>query len=96
MVCTVTPQITNVLVDYTYDFSGETISTRTLRGGVPDVDGPPGLSAIMTMYNMMAFSQAIQTNIVGDQLKSVVQDVNGTLFSDDAPLWAMVGGLVTR
>ncbi|KAF7369674.1 hypothetical protein MVEN_00298500 [Mycena venus] len=96
MVCTVTPQITNVRVDYIYDFSGGTISTKTLPGGVPDVDGPPGLSAIMTMYNMMSFAQAMQTNIMGDQLKSIVQDVNGNLLSDVAPLRATelyIGGV---
>ncbi|KAJ7311748.1 hypothetical protein DFH08DRAFT_973832 [Mycena albidolilacea] len=86
MVCTVTPQITNVRVVYTYDSSGGTISTKTLQGGVPDIDGPPGVSAVMTMYNMMSFAQAMQTNIMGDQLKSIVEDVKGNLLYEDAPL----------
>ncbi|KAJ6585728.1 hypothetical protein B0H19DRAFT_1250504 [Mycena capillaripes] len=70
MVCNLTPIITYVQVDYTYGFSGFTISTSQLSGAVPDAWGLPGLSAVNTIYNMMYFAQGIQTNIVGDQLRT--------------------------
>jgi hypothetical protein len=95
MVCTVTPQITNVVVDYQYSLSGGAISTRIHPGGVPNVDSPPGLSAVVTIYNMVSFAQAMQTNIMGDQLKSKVEDVNGNPVSDSAALRATVCGFNT-
>lgn len=95
--CTLTPKITKVLVDYSNDDSDDSsddflnstmIDIQTLSGGSPDLDGPAGLSAVATIYNMMHFSQGKQTNIVGDQLRSLI--LNGNL-GDDAILPVMVG-----
>jgi hypothetical protein len=97
-VCTLTPKITNVWVDYSngnssddsYDdffLNSTMINTQTLSGS-PDLDGPAGLSAVATIYNMMQFSQGEHTNIVGDQLRSLI--LNGNL-GDDAILPVMVG-----
>ncbi|KAF7369672.1 hypothetical protein MVEN_00298300 [Mycena venus] len=83
MVCTLSPKITTVQVDYSYDFFSGTITTNTLPGGVSDVGGPAGLSAITTLYNMFYFSQAPQTSIVGDQLKTLIQDLDGNVFDND-------------
>ncbi|KAJ7911033.1 hypothetical protein B0H13DRAFT_2328646 [Mycena leptocephala] len=69
-VCTFSPKITRVNVDYSdaNSFSG-TIGTTTLFNGViPDMDGPAGLSAVFTIENMMFFSQAASSNIMGNQL----------------------------
>ncbi|KAJ7333423.1 hypothetical protein DFH08DRAFT_881191 [Mycena albidolilacea] len=86
-VCTLTPKITKVLVDYSNDNSSDdsyndflnstVIDTQTLSGGSPDLDGPAGLSAVATIYNMMHYSQGKSTNIVGDQLTSLI--LNGNL-----------------
>ncbi|KAF7372527.1 hypothetical protein MVEN_00114800 [Mycena venus] len=78
-VCTLTPKITKVSVDYSYDDSpnSTTIDAETPSRESPDVNGPAGLSAVATIYNMMYFSQGRQTNIVGDQLRSLI--LNGNL-----------------
>ncbi|KAJ6553262.1 hypothetical protein B0H19DRAFT_1236293 [Mycena capillaripes] len=81
-VCSFTPKITNVRADYSYEFSNGTIfsnnvNTTTLPGGIPDMKGPAGISAVTTMYNMIAFSQGLDSNIVGDQLTSVLNDLDG-------------------
>ncbi|KAF8153590.1 hypothetical protein K438DRAFT_2026700, partial [Mycena galopus ATCC 62051] len=75
MVCTLTPKITKVSVDYSYDDdspNSTTIEIGKYYGGSPDLDGPAGLSAVTTIYNMMHFSQGEQTNVVGDQLYSSI------------------------
>ncbi|KAF8149699.1 hypothetical protein K438DRAFT_1866295 [Mycena galopus ATCC 62051] len=78
-VCTLTPKISKVSVDYSYENSPNStiIDTQTLSGGSPDLEGPAGLSAVTTIYNMMYFSQGGQTNIVGDQWRSLI--LNGNL-----------------
>jgi hypothetical protein len=99
MVCTLTPKITKVLVNYSNGNSSDdsynngflnstVIDTQTLSGGSPDLDGPASLSAVATIYNMMQFSQGKTTNIVGDQLTSLILNSN---LGDDAILPAMVG-----
>ncbi|KAF7366080.1 hypothetical protein MVEN_00484300 [Mycena venus] len=77
-VCTVAPKITKVSAEYSYDDSpnSTTIDTQTLSGGSPDFGGPAGLSAIATIYNMMYYSQGQQTNVVGDQLQSLILNDN--------------------
>ncbi|KAF8194853.1 hypothetical protein K438DRAFT_1968793 [Mycena galopus ATCC 62051] len=82
MVCTLTPKVTYVNVESTYSFSGGTISATTLPGGAPAASGAPGMSAITTITDLVYFSQAVQTNIMGDQLKSVLQDASGNLIDD--------------
>ncbi|KAJ7865122.1 hypothetical protein B0H14DRAFT_3600628 [Mycena olivaceomarginata] len=97
MVCTLTPKITKVLVNYSNGNSSDdsynngflnstVIDTQTLSGGSPDLDGPASLSAVATIYNMMQFSQGKTTNIVGDQLTSLILNSN---LGDDAILPAM-------
>ncbi|KAJ7652498.1 hypothetical protein DFH06DRAFT_1331118 [Mycena polygramma] len=85
MVCTFSPRITQVRVDYSDAdaFSG-TISTTTLTEGVPDNGGPASLSAVNTIYNMQSFAQATYTNIMGDELISILGD--GGLDDDQAVL----------
>ncbi|KAF8179692.1 hypothetical protein K438DRAFT_1768729 [Mycena galopus ATCC 62051] len=82
MVCTLTPKVTYVNVESTYSFSGGTISATTLPGGAPAASGAPGMSAITTITDLVYFSQAVQTNIMGDQLKSVLQYASGNLIDD--------------
>ncbi|KAF7369673.1 hypothetical protein MVEN_00298400 [Mycena venus] len=89
MICTLAPKISFTPVDYTYSIGGGTISASTLPGETPDiVGGPAGLSAVTTIFNMMHFSQALRTNIMGDRLKSIVQNVNGKIVSANDPLRA--------
>ncbi|KAJ7066172.1 hypothetical protein C8F01DRAFT_695527 [Mycena amicta] len=73
MMCTLAPKITQVRVKATYGFTGGVVSTRTIpgRGAVPDTWGLPGLSAVTTISNMMYFAQGVQTNIMGDQVRSM-------------------------
>lgn len=85
MVCQVTPKITTARVDYSYDFFNGTINTTTISGA-PDVGGATGLSAITTIYNMFYFSQAPHTNIVGDQLKTLIQDMGRNSVDEDVIL----------
>ncbi|KAJ7908570.1 hypothetical protein B0H13DRAFT_2016354 [Mycena leptocephala] len=92
-VCSFTPKITNVRADYSYEFSNGTmlsdnVNTTTLPGGIPDLNGPAGMSAVTTMYNMVAFSQGLDSNIVGDQLTSVLNDVDGPNFFLDNDIMA--------
>ncbi|KAJ7459354.1 hypothetical protein FB451DRAFT_1563720 [Mycena latifolia] len=77
IVCTVSPKITKVNVDYSdsHSISG-TISTTVLDGGVWDPDGPAGLAAITAMSNTVFNAQAAFTNVMGSQIKSLVTDVN--------------------
>lgn len=74
-VCTFAPKITNVWADYSYEQISDTITTTTLPGGIPDIEGPAAISAVMTIYNMLSFSQAVAANIVGDQLYAVLTEV---------------------
>ncbi|KAF7366134.1 hypothetical protein MVEN_00490300 [Mycena venus] len=93
MVCTLAPKTTKVRVDYSYDDSPNStfIETLTHSGGSPDLGGPAGLSAVTTIYNMMYFSQGQQSNIVGDQLQSLI--LNGNLGDAASILPVMVGGI---
>jgi hypothetical protein len=91
MVCSFTPMITNVDVVYSYDSTNDTLKATTLSGGVSNVGGPAGLSAVTTISNMLSFSQALESNIVGDQLTSVLDDLDGGngFFNEDI-LFSMV------
>ncbi|KAK6984836.1 hypothetical protein R3P38DRAFT_3103134 [Favolaschia claudopus] len=71
-ICTLTPKVTNVRVDYAYAPFSDTINATTLSGGVVDIDGPAAISAVATIYNTVSFSQAVFTNIVGNQIQSVL------------------------
>ncbi|KAJ7138820.1 hypothetical protein C8R46DRAFT_603930 [Mycena filopes] len=76
-VCTVTPQIINATVVY------NTLTTVTpyYDTAVPE-KGPAGISAVTTMYNLMALSQATMANIVADQLSALVEGQTGGNYSD--------------
>ncbi|KAJ7231607.1 hypothetical protein C8J57DRAFT_1250969 [Mycena rebaudengoi] len=89
-VCTFAPKITNVWADYSYEQISDTITTATLPGGIPDIKGPAAISAVMTIHNMLSFSQAVAANIVGDQLIAVLTEVasdqSDIMFRDDLML----------
>ncbi|KAK6969145.1 hypothetical protein R3P38DRAFT_3147630 [Favolaschia claudopus] len=76
-VCTLTPTVTHVQADYSWDGLAQltTIDTTTFSNGKPDIGGPAANSALQTIYNMMMFSQTISTNVVGDQIKSILENV---------------------
>ncbi|KAJ7146668.1 hypothetical protein C8R44DRAFT_898804 [Mycena epipterygia] len=83
-VCTVSPKISQVEVNYTDAnvFSG-TIETNTLQMINDVVDGPASLSAMNTIGNMLFFSQAIDSNIMGDQLNSLLREADLDNYQDD-------------
>ncbi|KAJ6477226.1 hypothetical protein DFH09DRAFT_1467888 [Mycena vulgaris] len=84
MVCTVAPQITTVNVKYGDTQSAGTIGTDALDHEVvaEPVGRPAGLSAMRTIVNMVFFSQAISTNIVGDELDSSISKTDGLDYQD--------------
>lgn len=71
MVCTLAPKKTRVQVDYT----PEGINTTQLTKEATAVGVTAGLSAVTTIYNMVSFAQASNTNVVGDELRSSIFDV---------------------
>ncbi|KAJ7495019.1 hypothetical protein FB451DRAFT_1360023 [Mycena latifolia] len=81
-VCTLSPKITKVVVDYSdpFSFSGTIGTTTAVEGAVPDPDGPAGFYAVSTISNMLFFAQAIASNIMGDQINSVLTDVSDDDF----------------
>jgi hypothetical protein len=83
MVCNIVPQITTVIVEY-----GDTIGTNTLdhEAVVEPVGRPAGLSAVTTILNMVFFSQAISTNIMGDELDSFIAESDGLNYQDETIL----------
>ncbi|KAK6966793.1 hypothetical protein R3P38DRAFT_3512190 [Favolaschia claudopus] len=92
-VCTFTPKITNVRVDYHYLPSASSnttgnfparIDTTPLPSGIPDfIGGPAGISALATVYEMIRFAQGEEMNVVGDQLIGVLESVDGEGFVED-------------
>lgn len=87
-VCTFNPQITRVQVDYADTGIN---STRFMDGAVADV-GPAGLSAVTTLYWMQFFAQAMFTNVVGDEVRSLVAEVDPEGQDSNNFLFAMVSG----
>jgi hypothetical protein len=75
MVCTLEPKITRVQVDY---MNGG-INTTLLKEGAPaDVAGTAGLSAVTTIHYMQLFAQAVDSNVVGEELlASILHVVSG-------------------
>ncbi|KAJ7790827.1 hypothetical protein B0H14DRAFT_2625598 [Mycena olivaceomarginata] len=85
MVCSPTPKITNVTVDYSYGLFSDTINATSLPGGVPDFGGAAGLSAVTMIATMVSFSQSASgSNPVGDQLECVLRNVYGTDFGNNS------------
>ncbi|KAJ7842826.1 hypothetical protein B0H14DRAFT_2779954 [Mycena olivaceomarginata] len=81
-VCTVSPKITNVEVDYSH-----VINTRTRPDGtLADIAAPPTLSAMNTLFDMVYFSQAIATNSMGDKLRALITEVDDKTLSDSTIL----------
>ncbi|KAJ6448708.1 hypothetical protein C8R45DRAFT_1224623 [Mycena sanguinolenta] len=81
-VCTVSPRITNVEVDYSH-----VINTRTRPGGtLADIAAPPTLSAVNTLFDMVYFSQAIATNSMGDKLRALITEADDKTLSDSTIL----------
>ncbi|KAJ6452436.1 hypothetical protein C8R45DRAFT_945670 [Mycena sanguinolenta] len=77
MVCTVAPKVTSVRVDYSA--TGTINSTRLTDGVAADVNGPAALSAITTIYEMQFFAQGIIANVVGDEIRAVVEEIDPKL-----------------
>lgn len=75
-------------------FSG-TIETNTFQDDdmISDVvDGPASLNAMNTIGNMLFFSQAIDSNIMGDQLNSLLREADLGTYQDDDVLSFTVRG----
>ncbi|KAJ7450945.1 hypothetical protein B0H11DRAFT_316930 [Mycena galericulata] len=75
-VCTLSPQITKVDVLYSdSDPLVATLITDTSQiGAVTDAaGGPAGLSAVTTISNMLFVAQAFSSNIMGDELNSLLE-----------------------
>jgi hypothetical protein len=73
-------------VDYSDD--GTIGTTPSTKGAVADVNGPAGLSAVSTLFNMQFFAQAMSTNVVGEEIQSTIKD---DPYSDDnTALFALV------
>ncbi|KAJ6452440.1 hypothetical protein C8R45DRAFT_1040655 [Mycena sanguinolenta] len=77
MVCTVAPKVTSVRVDYSA--TGTINSTRLTDGVAADVNGPAALSAITTIYEMQFFAQGTSTNVVGDEIRAVIDEIDPEL-----------------
>ncbi|KAF7359849.1 hypothetical protein MVEN_00710300 [Mycena venus] len=87
MVCHIAPQITTVNVKYGDIESAGTIGTDALDQAVAEPVGrPAGLSAITTILNTVFFSQAISTNIMGDELDSAIAESDGLDYQDETIL----------
>ncbi|KAJ6474867.1 hypothetical protein C8R45DRAFT_1103010 [Mycena sanguinolenta] len=74
MICTVAPKVTSVRVDYSAN--GAINSTQWTDGVAVDATGPAGLTALTTIYEMMLFAQGTRTNVVGDEIKTVIAEVD--------------------
>ncbi|KAJ6490018.1 hypothetical protein C8R45DRAFT_1138953 [Mycena sanguinolenta] len=86
MVCTVVPKVTNVQVDYS---DTGPINSTWLKDVAPaPITGPAGLTAVTTIYEMQSFAQGTRTNIVGDEIIAVVEEVD-PIFSDSSVLSAV-------
>ncbi|KAJ6484047.1 hypothetical protein C8R45DRAFT_295705 [Mycena sanguinolenta] len=83
-VCTLTPQITTV--DVVYSDTDPFLATIDIdtRDGVTEAEGgPAGLAAVTTIANMVSSSQGITSNIMGDELNSLIQESVGDGFEDE-------------
>ncbi|KAJ7127273.1 hypothetical protein C8R43DRAFT_1211126 [Mycena crocata] len=74
-VCTLSPRIISVQVDYSFLSGLATIATTRRDTVSLDFGGPTALNAITTISNMMYFAQGGQTNIFGEQLNSLPKNV---------------------
>ncbi|KAF8173996.1 hypothetical protein K438DRAFT_2023263 [Mycena galopus ATCC 62051] len=87
-VCTLTPQITAVAVGYSDTDSDDdeiTISPVTQGDGVAEAaGGPGGLAAVTAIASMVSAAQGTSSNIMGDELNSLLEDLDqGDAFDDD-------------
>ncbi|KAJ7495015.1 hypothetical protein FB451DRAFT_1387111 [Mycena latifolia] len=76
-VCSLSPKIGKVKVDYTDPWSsaGTIGTTGDSNSSVRDPDGPAGLAAVTTISYMVWFAQAIETNVMAAELHSVLTEV---------------------
>ncbi|KAJ7661171.1 hypothetical protein B0H17DRAFT_1212353 [Mycena rosella] len=83
-VCTLSPKITRVNVDYSDPKSGVgIISPMTVSdGAVRDPEGPGGLSAVATMHNMIFVAQGAGTNDIGNEMNSLLTEVDANDFEE--------------
>ncbi|KAJ7645180.1 hypothetical protein DFH06DRAFT_1301184 [Mycena polygramma] len=85
-VCTLSPKITTVKVDYSdAELISGIINTTTLPTGAVTDSGPAGLAAVNGIYIMQFYSQATSSNTMGDELISLLEEVG---FEDDTILSA--------
>ncbi|KAJ7717267.1 hypothetical protein B0H16DRAFT_1611569, partial [Mycena metata] len=82
-VCTITPLVVNVTAysDGTMVSVSPNYEEAILEGG-----GPAGISAVTMIYNMMGLSQTSVTNIVGDELSTLVHQWTGNYADADIAL----------
>ncbi|KAF7375806.1 hypothetical protein MSAN_00470400 [Mycena sanguinolenta] len=86
MVCTVAPKVISVQADYS---ATGTISPVRLTDGDPaDITGPAGLTAVTTIYEMQAYAQGTYTNVVGDEIATLIDEVDPQLH-DSSVLYAV-------
>ncbi|KAK7043428.1 hypothetical protein R3P38DRAFT_3308996 [Favolaschia claudopus] len=85
MICTVTPKINHVDVSYKGAFINITGASKNSNSVLADIHAPPVVAAMNTLSQMTAFTQAIDTNGVGDKLKSLVSAAD-TSYGDSTVL----------
>ncbi|KAK7058133.1 hypothetical protein R3P38DRAFT_3547581 [Favolaschia claudopus] len=85
MICTVTPKINHVDVSYKAAFINITGATENSNSVLADIHAPPVVAAMNTLSQMTSFTQAIDTNGVGDKLKSLVSAAD-TSYGDSTVL----------
>ncbi|KAJ7625171.1 hypothetical protein B0H17DRAFT_1218861 [Mycena rosella] len=91
-VCTLSPKITKVYVEYSDPTSVAISSTTTFSDAAsPDPDGPTGLTAAATMHNMVFLAQTAESNIMGDLIDSLLFDV-----ADDKSNQSFLAAMVFR
>ncbi|KAJ7184827.1 hypothetical protein C8R46DRAFT_1343824 [Mycena filopes] len=83
-ICSLTPKITAVQVDY----SAGAINTTTLPTvvHVADPESPATLSAVKTLHNLVFFAQSSVSNGVGDKLRSLVAEKDGVPLTYETTL----------
>ncbi|KAJ7167060.1 hypothetical protein C8R46DRAFT_1351243 [Mycena filopes] len=84
MICSLTPLVTNTTVTY-----GEVVNVTTIpTGAVQDAGGPASLAAVTTIFETLYFAQAAVTNVMGDQLRSLIPEFTGSYDDPDNVLGA--------
>ncbi|KAJ7625193.1 hypothetical protein B0H17DRAFT_1111450 [Mycena rosella] len=90
-VCSVTPKTTTVQVDYT---PGINVVVDPNGLTVMDPEGPAGLSAISTLFNMVFFYQATESSLLADQLTALSVERKEGAADILAPLEEYIRGVI--